>query len=152
MKNIMLIILFLSSVCLASGSGNDYTFPVALISSAQSVSSNWLDVGNPVEVTGYKRIGLDINLEILDSNNVRLRWVRQEASGGTDRVHIIETVGASSVAVAARYYEFSSDSDQNVSLDFNIFPINYVQLQVQAGTEGSSVAQLNAVKYFLIGE
>ena len=152
MKNIMLIILFLSSVCLASGSGNDYTFPVALISSAQEVTSVWADVGNPIEVTGYKRIGLDINLQILDANNVRLRWVRQETSGGTDRLHIIETVGASSVSIAAGYYEFGSDSDQNISLDFDIFPINYVQLQTQAGTEGASTAQLNVIKYFLIGE
>ena len=152
MRNLILSILFFGMTCFAGMWDNDYTFPVALISAPQDITSVWTDVGSPVKITGFQRVALDVDLDINDGVNTRLRWVRQEEASGDDRQFMTETIGAASTAVAPMYYEFSSDADQVVSLDFTIFPVNYIQLQTSAGTEGSTAAQLDAVKYFLIRE
>lgn len=152
MRKLILSLVLLSSVCFAGMWDNDYTFPIALITAPQDVTSVWTDVGVPIKVNGFQRIALDVDLDINSANNVRLRWVRQITSGAADRLHMIETVSASAVSVEDRYYEFNVDADQVVTLDFSIFPIQFVQLQTSAGTEGGTKAQLDAISYFLLRE
>ena len=149
----LIFLLLLSLSVFGSIEGNDYTFPVQLITSAQNVTSVWTDVGSPVEVTGYARIVYDLDVDINDSSNVRLRLVRKTSSTDTvDRLFMIETVGTSDIKVEDTYYEFNDDADIQAVLDFNIIPVQYLQLQTQVSAEGSTKAQLDAVSYMLLKE
>lgn len=114
----------------------------ALISSAQTVTASWADLGAEQDVSKFKRVGLWVNLDINLSNNVRVRALAKLGSGATLEYPVaIKTVGASDIGVVGGYYEFTSDSDQQAYFEIEtngLIPV--LQWQVIAGTLGATAA------------
>lgn len=119
--------------------------PLALIAAAQDLTANWADLGAELDVEGVRTIALFLTLDINDSTNARVRLVALHASGGTEHVLAIRTVGSSAVTVEDEYIEFNDDADQSVVLPFEIYAVcPLVKFQVQAGAVGASAGQIDA--------
>ena len=162
MLRFLVLLMLLVGVCFASDEGNDYTFPSTYLWSvgagsiaAQNVGVSWAAVsGNTdaaIEVTGYKKVIFPISIEINDSSNLRFRvlWGASESASSLYRLPI-QTVGATSVAIAPEYKEYSTDEDGLSLLEFDIPPINWIVLQAQVSAQGTTSAQLIDVKHMLV--
>lgn len=122
-----------------------------LITAAQNLTASWADLGSPIPVNQYARIGLYARLDINDSLNARIRAIAMRGQADTvDYTFPISTVGTSDVKIEAEYLEFNTDADQNMIFEIitnGIAP--YVQIQVQAGTVGATAGQIDEADYFL---
>ena len=86
-----------------------------------------------------------LNIDINDSQNVRLRAVGKLAKNATlEYVFPIKVVTSSKVNVQDEFTEFTDDADQSVLVEIltnGLVPI--VQLQVEAGTAGATPGQID---------
>jgi hypothetical protein len=123
-----------------------YTGPVSLITTAQALSTTWIDLGPEIDTERYDHIGLFVSLTISDSTNARVRALGKHTAGGAgEYVFPISTVGASVVEVEDQFIEFNDDTDQNMILSWdldNLVPV--VQFQVQASAVGTTAGQIES--------
>lgn len=120
--------------------------PEGVITSPENLTASWADLGSEKMVPGFKTAALWLNVDINDSNNVRIRCLAKRAlATGLEYALPINTVGASSVAVEDEFFELNVDADQQiiikVDLD-NVVPV--IQWQVMAGTLGASAGQIES--------
>lgn len=122
-----------------------------LISSAQNLTASWADLGGEIDARGFNHLAVWITLDINDSQDARIQALGKHTAAGTEEYGLIFGVTRGTGAtVTAEYYELNSDADQLVVLDIplnNVVP--YVQLQVQAGTAGTTPGQIDAAYYTL---
>lgn len=122
-----------------------------LITSPQTLTGSWVDLGAEVEVNQHNRIGIWLNVDINDSQNVRLRALAKLGQNAANEYNLlIKNVSASSVAVESEFFEFNVDADQLAVLEVvtnGLVP--FVQFQVQAGTVGASAGQIDEADYTL---
>lgn len=125
--------------------------PLALISAAQDLTANWVDLGGEISTENVQNIGLYLNLDINDSQDARVRLLAKHTSGGTDEYTLpIRTVSASDVKVQPEYTEFAVDADQKMLVAAVLDAIvPFCQFQVQAGTVGASAGQIDGAHYVL---
>ena len=119
---------------------------------AQNFTGSWVDYGSEIDVLGITRLGLWLNLDVNDSNNMRVRVLAKHTTAGTDEYMLpIKTVSSSDVKVEDEYLEFNADSDQKVLLSVELFKlVAYVQIQIQVGTVGSTAGQVDSGYYTLV--
>ena len=111
----------------------------SVVSTGQTVSSGWADFGGEIDVQGYKSMVVWTSLTHYASSNCRVKALAKHATSGADEYELpIKTVSTSDVKVNSLYYELDSDATQKMLLDFDITAVPYVQLQVQAGTVGTT--------------
>lgn len=124
---------------------------VTLISSAQTMTTSWADVGTEISTKGYRYITFWLTVDINNSNDQRIRAIaKHTASGSEEYSLVIKTVSASDVKIEEEYLEFNVDADQLVAVTFELGNTTpYVQLQAQVGTLGATAADLDAVYYTL---
>ena len=119
-----------------------------IITSAQTVTDAWVDLGAEIDVSQYRRTGIWIDLDINSSNNVRLRALAKLAGRGASVYPpVIKTIGATDIGVVAGYYEFTSDSDQQAYFELEtngLIPV--IQWQVKAGTVGLTAAIIKSAE------
>ncbi|MCK5019702.1 MAG: hypothetical protein KAS32_21770 [Candidatus Peribacteraceae bacterium] len=127
---------------------------VSLITSAQDVTTSWVDLGSEVSTFGYNSLGIWVVIDINDSSDIRLRAVAKHESAGSDEYPLsIETVGSAGnvIRVLQHYWEFDVDSDRKNILTISIDGIvPYVQLQVQARVAGTTPlipGQIDSIHY-----
>ena len=122
-----------------------------LISAAQNLTNAWADLGGEIETTGVNEIGVFLEVDINDSANVRARALCKTALAATNEFTLpIKTVGASAVSVEAEYMELNVDADQKILLPFalsRLVPV--VQIQIMAGTVGTTAGQIDSAVYTL---
>jgi len=120
----------------------------ALITVVQDVTAAWVDLGGEVDVKGFNRIAVWLNVDINDSLDIRIRALAKHTSAHADEFNLpIRTVSASDVKVEDEYFEFNVDADQFVVLAVelgNVIPL--VQFQVQAGTVGATAGQIDSAR------
>ena len=123
-----------------------YSGPVAIIQSAQTFSTTWVDLGSEIDTERYAHIGLFISLTISDSTNVRARALAKRAINGANEYYLpINTMGSSNVVVEDEYIEFTDDADQDMLLAWdldNIVPV--VQFQIQVSDVGTTAGQIES--------
>lgn len=118
-----------------------YTGPETLIASSQTITGSAADLGYEIDCQGYTRLLAYITLDINDAADVRIQALGKHTSAGAEEYKLpIKTVSSSDVKVLAHYYEIDSDADQLIILDWDVTGIAYVQLQVWAGTAGTTGA------------
>ena len=116
-----------------------------LITSAQTLTGSWANLGSVQDFSQYFRSAIWLNVDINDSLNVRVRALAK--LGANDALSYtlpIRTVGASDVKLDAEYYEFNTDADQQMLLEVvsnGLAPC--IQFQVMAGTAGASPGQID---------
>jgi len=127
-----------------SWNGN-YSAPQQLISSAQSMTGTWADLGSEYQLGGAKSCAVYINLDINLSLNARIRFLAKHASAHADEFALpIRTVSASDVLVEDEYIEFNADADQKVIIGVELDGcVMYGQWQARVGTVGGTAAQID---------
>jgi len=116
-----------------------------LITTAQTLTTSWVNLGSEQDMSQHTRCAVWLNVDINDSNNVRVRAIPKLAKNATLEYNLpIRTVGASDVKVEREYYEFNVDADQQVLLEVQTKGlVPYVQFQAQVGTAGATPAQID---------
>lgn len=116
----------------------------------QSFTTSWVDYGDEIITDGHSAIALWLNIDINDTQDVRLRILAKHTGGGDDYVFSIKTETTSIVNIEDEYYEIVTDEDAKRIVGFvlgKIVPL--VQVQIQAGTIGASAGQILDSKYTL---
>lgn len=116
-----------------------------LITSAQTLTDSWADLGGEQDMSKYKRCMVWLNIDINDSQNVRVRAVGKLSKNAANEYNLpIKTTSSSQVTIQDEFMEFNDDADQKVLLEIvtnGLIP--FVQLQVEAGTVGASAGQID---------
>ena len=124
---------------------------VILLSSPQTVTASWVDIGAEIESGLSEDIGLWIKVTINSSANVDFRLQVKHTSAHADEYEIMdETITAGVEAEYPQIHELSRDQDQKIFFHIKLSgetPI--VQLQVKAGTVGATGATIDEVRYNL---
>lgn len=114
----------------------------------QDITASWVDIGSEIVMAGFSELGLWIDLDINDSENVRIRVLAKndEVSSTSEYNLPIKTVGSTDVKVESLYYEFNEDDDQKMLLEIDTSGhAKKVQIQIQAGTVGASAGQITSI-------
>ena len=149
----LFIIFMLFSLCLFSAYKTPTPTVTALVSSAQDLTTTWRVLGgqtNELTTGSYDKIGTFFDIDINDSNDVRVRLTGAYTTGGNTFLLPIKTVGTSDVKIEDEYLEFNEDSDQRVFISWDIdrlIPFIYVEAQVSA--TGTTAAQIDDARYVL---
>lgn len=118
---------------------------------AQDFTASWVDYGSEIGTDGHIHMSIWLNVDINDTVDARIRVLVKHTGGGSDEYSIpIKTVTDSVVSIKPEYYELSNDVDQKMVISFdldNIVP--FVQIQIQAGTVGSTAGQILDSKYII---
>jgi hypothetical protein len=127
--------------------------PTALKTTAQDLTTSWVDIGGEINITGYRYLHLWINLDINSTNNARFRVLFKRESAGTDEYGYYtksSSNGVSTITGNGHYYEFGTDADQKIVVDIGLksgYP--YCQVQVSCGTVGATAGQIDSIYYSL---
>ncbi len=120
-----------------------------LLTSPQTVTDSWVDVGTEIGTDGYNDIAFWIKLTINDSNNVQFRALAKYVEAHADEYEIMtETYSGGKNTEDATVHELNSDSNQKVMFHIPLkgdTPV--IQFQVKALTVGASGATIDEVKY-----
>lgn len=115
-----------------------------LISSPQELTSSWANLGSPLDMISFSRLGLFFTLDVNDSQNVRVRALGMRTS--TDQTGFsfpLTTPSTTSVGLEPEYYEITTDADGSFVLEVGTnFLVPYVQIQVMAGTVGATAGEI----------
>ena len=111
--------------------GGRFGGPEQLISSAQTLTGSWVNLGNELSVKGSRLIGLWSLLTVNDSLNVQARILIRHTSGGDDYV------------LPTKSMMPAQDTDEMVTWELDAL-IPFVQFQVKAGTVGGTAGQVTA--------
>lgn len=122
-----------------------YVGPETLVGAAQDLTAAFADLGAEIPMSGYKKLGVWLTIDINDSENARIKALAKHTSGGSEEYNLpIESIAPDVITIQDEYYEFNDDSDQLVLLTIetnNIVP--YIQLQVEAGVVGGTAGQID---------
>jgi len=109
---------------------NTFHTDAELLVSEQDLTSSYADFGSEIDMEGYNRLGLYIDLDVNDSTDIYFKILGLDEIGGTeydlydiDAKKLTETDGS-------YYYEFDVDT------------VRYVQVQAYAGTVGATAGDL----------
>jgi hypothetical protein len=112
---------------------------VQLISSAQNITTSWVDLGPEVSMYGYNTLKLYLDVDYNSAADVRFRVLdKHESAGAKEYIPQIETFGTSNILVEPAYWQLVGDTDKQLTLVYetdNATP--YVQVQVTAVTAGT---------------
>lgn len=130
--------------------------PKALITTPQTMTNAWADVGVSFPVGNYSYLAIKLALNINDSQNVRIRALGLDTKASlssTGASFPIYSPAADKVEVAPHYYEFSSDADQKIVVDWSILRVcKFIIIQMYAVTPGAAPATVDSCEYILGGE
>lgn len=122
--------------------------PVAIIPAAQVVTGAWADLGPEVPLQGYTKIGLWLNIDINDAQNLRVRVLLKHTSAGANEYPLpitsVDVTGPPfSLRVQGEYVEFDVDADQLMAMNFDVYNwAPFVQFRVMAEVAGATPAQI----------
>ena len=115
-----------------------------LLSAAQTLTGAWADLGDVIDTRDIKKVAVWLDLDVNDSQNVRVRFVGKKTNASTEVFVLpIKTIGVSDVKVEDEYFELNEDVDQKVMIDSQVGDLTpFIQIQVMAGVPGASPGQL----------
>lgn len=119
--------------------------PQKIIAVEQAFTDSWVDLGDELDVRGMDIVALWLELDVNDSEDMRVRAQAKHASGAIEYSLPIRIVTATDVRISESVIEFSNDQDQKIIVGCRldgIIPI--VQFQIQAGTPGLTPGQVDS--------
>ena len=117
-----------------------------ILSSAQTMTGSWVDVGSPLEVVNSTSVMYFIAQTVNDSLTIKYRVLGLLNIGGAEKEMPIYTSGASSVAVAGAEYSYTVDeANPPILIVYPERHLGYLQLQVEVGTVGSTAGTVDEV-------
>lgn len=110
-----------------------YTDAETLVT-AQDLTDTQDDLGSVIDMRGYKTLGIFIDKDVNDSENVDLEVLGKHTSDGT---YTYEIDGISTKSLWT-----TSASDGNSYYEFDVGAVPFIQLQAIAGTVGATAGDL----------
>ena len=137
--------------------------PQDLISSAQSFTTSWADLGAIIPCQYSDKILTRLDITQNDSTNMRMRIVEFAASGdnlpisGTSYIpqDVIHSDGNMDYQIDDQYKEFTVDEDKTALIKWDVQGFCFGQFQVEAGyaaTGADTAATVNSCKYNVVRE
>ncbi len=120
-----------------------------LLTSPQTTTVSWADVGSEIQVDGHKDVAFWIKVTINDSNNIQFRALAKHIKDSADEYEIMtETYSSGKNTEDATIHELNSDTDQKIMFHINLHAdIPVIQLQVRVLIAGSTAATVDEVKH-----
>ena len=110
-----------------------------LSTTAQNFTTSWVDYGDEIATDEVTDIAGWFELDANSATNMRVRLLAKIPRSTNEYVLPIKNTSASKVDLAANYAEWSSDTDQNMVVSWELSRIiPKVQFQIQAGDAGST--------------
>jgi len=109
-----------------------YTDPGVLVTE-EDLTGSYADVGGEIPMEGYNRLGLFVDIDANDSEDVDLRVLGLFESGG-------DTYTIDGLSVETLWS--GAGSDTTFYYEFDVGTLPYVQLQAVAGTVGGTAGDL----------
>lgn len=123
--------------------------PPATLVNNQTVTDTWANLGTAFETDKFYNLLVWFNLDVNNSQNVRIRFQAKATVDGDTFSMPIVTTSASLNQVEQDVYEFNVDEDQKVVIPKALNnTIPFVQIQVMAVTPGAIPGTMSA-KYSL---
>lgn len=123
----------------------------SLISSAQTLTGSFADLGNEINASGYKYVTLYLTIDINSSNDVRIKVLGKHTVAGSEEfVFDPDLLNAADTTASTSYIEFDTDADQLATVRIpvdNALPV--LQIQASVGTVGATGADIDAAYYTL---
>lgn len=118
-----------------------------VLTSPQTITSDWIDVGDEVECFRCTKVGVWLDIDINDSQNIQVRALAKLEKGAAAEYSLpILKVSAEAVMIQQQYFEIDDDIDQKIFFELETGgQIPYVQFQVQSQIEGAPKAILNSL-------
>lgn len=161
MKNIIILLVFLFSILNVNAAYRtasqtlykqniESPTPTAIISSAQDLTVSWAALGSQQTSGGFSSAGLYLDVDINDSENVRIRALVRHTTGGATFLLPIKTVASNNVKVEPEYIEFNVDSDQKMLISWDLDRvIPFIEFQVQVSAVNTTAAQIDSANLIL---
>lgn len=115
-----------------------------LLAAAQTITDTWADVGEAIDVRDVSSLGLWVDLDVNNSQDVRLRLVALPSPDSADIYELpLEAVAATESKIQDHYFELDNDADQKMLLKVSVSDVAlYVKVQVMAGTVGGTPGRI----------
>jgi hypothetical protein len=110
---------------------NQYTDSEVLVT-AQDLTASYADFGAEIDMRGFTHLRVGIVLDVNDSENITLKLLGLDESGGSDEYEI---EGGTTQAI-------DHTADNKFSYEFDVKGNPFIQLQAVAGTVGSTAGDL----------
>lgn len=125
---------------------------LTLLSSPQTVTASWADVGSEISVDNVTDVGFWTKITINNSQNVQFRILAKHTAAHADEYEILgATYSAGTYTVDATIYELNSDADQKVFFHLALGKeVPVIQVQVKAGTVGATGATVDQILYDIV--
>lgn len=119
-----------------------------IITSPQTITGSWADVGIEIETLSYSFFGSYIELDINDSKNVQFRYKALNSTGGSEYSLPFKTIKKDKVLLDDYPFEINSDTDQNIIIETEIDQaVPIIKLQVRALTVGATAGIIETATY-----
>lgn len=123
-----------------------YTPPVELISSAQTLTTSFADLGNEIDMRGYNQLGLWLNVDINQASDVEIRILHKHTPAGSEeyREIYLGTPGSNITIISLNDYQVGADSDQLFKINILVSATSpYIQVQAREATDGGTDADID---------
>jgi hypothetical protein len=118
---------------------NNYTAIESILTASQAVTSSWADLGSVIELGDFDKINAFISVDINDSEDVRFKVKGLIDNEPTKEYEFMsETLNSGITNIKPSYFELTDDKDIDFIINLDVLGCQYAQIQVQAGTVGSS--------------
>lgn len=105
-----------------------------LLEDAQELTSSYTDIGSEIDVKGYTKLGVFVIADTNDSQDVLMKTLAKYEYGGVNEFDL-DTAGETTL-----WSGTSSDFKKYYEIDVGAIP--FIQLQVKAGTVGTTAGNL----------
>lgn len=121
-----------------------------LITTAQDLTSSWANLGKPISMANYRKLGLWLDVNINNSTGVLFRALPLKSLDSTATVYNfpIKWVSSSKVAIDDENFELTNNADQKLLVAMETdYLVPYVQIQVMATVVGATAGQIDVAEY-----
>jgi hypothetical protein len=129
------------------------TGPINVIAATQGFTGPFTDVGSEIDVRGYNCGAFFLNVDINDTENLRVKILGKHTSAGADEYSLdpfMWSLRDSNMCPTGGWKELNTDADGVYHIPFETdYAVPYLQLQIACNTAGASPGLLNSAVYTL---
>lgn len=123
-----------------------YTDVVELISSSQTLTTSFADLGGEIDMRGLDQLGLWLEVDINQAEDVEIRIWHKHTSGGTEEYREIYLGSPSGniTTINLNDYQVGADSDQFFKINIPVSATSpFIQVQAREATDGGTDADID---------
>lgn len=127
---------------------NTYESPLPVIVEEQILTNSWVKIGATQNVKGYTCIGLYLDIDINDSEDVQIKIVGRRDDDDTVEflLPVYEVTVEGLIDYAGTYFKLSKNEDQSLIIKTNTDNlIPFIDIYVKVGTVGGTAGKIKSL-------